>query len=293
MIVEINIRDISKEFCKFWDTAKDKSFEEKSKLWKELYEEPNRDVFDNHLSLFRIVVKDFQLEDRYEYSFNRYNKEIENINAISCVIEEKINETVLKCKELFEVSKDNPMVLNFITMVGLYFGDGWVSTFKDKPTTFFAMERMPSPNNLGIFLAHEITHCIHQNLTEFSDELTLAERLFIEGFAVLSSEILNPGQAPVVYLKLGSDDDAWYELCKKKWQDAKKDIVENLYNTTDEYVAKYFMDGDAPTRSGYTYGYFMVKKLSESYPLSDMIQWKRDRMIEEVEKIINQVQINN
>lgn len=288
--MKVKIRDISNDFCEFWDKSKGKSYNEKVKIWKSVYEEPNRDVFDKHLSLARIFKKDFNLEDRYEHSFKKYENCINKVKSINENIEEKIMETCNACMKLFDIGNDSDLELCFVTMVGLYLADGWVSDFKGRPTTFFAMEYMPKPENVNIFLAHEITHCIHNNISEFGNDLTLAERIFIEGFAVTASKKLCEGRDTYVYIGKSNE---WLIRSMESWEYAKQDVIDNLGNKTDEYTSKYFMGEDnkslkIPARSGYTYGYFLVNKLLEKYTFHEMIKWKSERIIKEVNKeIIN------
>lgn len=44
------IRDISRSFIEFWKRAKNKPVAVQKQLWLELYEGPNRDVFDIYFS---------------------------------------------------------------------------------------------------------------------------------------------------------------------------------------------------------------------------------------------------
>lgn len=66
--MKINIRNISDQFFNYYEKSKKLTFEDKVKLWKKLYEEPNKDIFDAILNLSHNFDKEYKLEYRYEYA---------------------------------------------------------------------------------------------------------------------------------------------------------------------------------------------------------------------------------
>ena len=287
--MKVNIKNISKDFVNYYEQSREKNFDEKSKLWKVLYEKKNKDIFDAYLKLMRIFDKDYRLENRYEHAFNRYNNDYKNIKKVSENIDKYIIETCDKCNELFNL-KNEKLELNFVLLVGLYMVDGWVTEFNNKTTAFFAIEYMKNEDAIKVFLAHEITHNIQNNLIEFG-KITLAERLFIEGIAVAASEELCniKDKAFCIYHNTENANEI-VEKCELQWTNVKLDIIDNLDNKSDEYTSKYF-GGDTgnenlPKRSGYLYGYNIIKELLKTNSFEELLRWNKEKIICEIKKCI-------
>jgi hypothetical protein len=46
-------------------------------------------------------------------------------------------------------------------MVGLFRADAWMAEFRETPTVFFCMEKLPDPGAYEAMVAHETTHLLH------------------------------------------------------------------------------------------------------------------------------------
>lgn len=287
----LNIRNICEDFLKYYEAARGKTFEESEKLWKELYEEPNRDILDTYLGILRIFDPNFKLESQYPYAFNRYDEQYEKIKASIKSINGDIIEKCKECKELFKVKDEEDISLTFILFVALYIADGYIIDYKGKPTAFFAVEKLYTGDTLKIFLGHEVTHNIHRQLSGIKEKCTLAENIFQEGLAVAVSEELCKGQKPAYYIyHANRRAEELTEKAQAAWGVMKEHILQDLHKVGDEHGARYFGGDtgyeDVPCRCGYAYGYSVVKRLLEEYTFEELIRWNSERVVEEVERVI-------
>lgn len=293
--MKTNILNVTNDFLNYYEIAKDLSYEDKVKVWRELYEDKNMDIFVEALKIAHIFYQDYKLEDSYEYAFENYEKAYNKILNVSEEIDGKILNTVNRCVELFQVKDEEIESLDYVVFVGLFMADGWNTIVKGKSTTFFAIENMPVKEEVtNIFLAHEITHGFHTSLVKFNDKGSMAESLFLEGFATVASEWIIKGHEEELYLLCGAkEEENWLNKCVASFAKFKDDIKNNLENENDEYRALYFggRSEGIPYKAGYVYGYYMIKDLLKEYSFSEMIRWDKERIKDEVRKYYDRVEI--
>ena len=287
----LNIRNICEDFLKYYEASRGKTFEEKVKLWKDIYEEPNRDILDTYLSIMRIFDPKFKLESQYPYAFNKYDEHYKEIEESIKSINGDIIEKCKECKELFKVKDEEDVTLTFILFVALYIADGYIIDYKGKPTAFLAVEKLYIGDTLKIFLGHEVTHNIHRQLSGIKEQCTLAEKIFQEGLAVAVSEELCKGHKAAHYIyHANRNAEALAEKAMNGWHVMKEHILKDLHKVGEEHGVRYFGgdtgDEDVTCRCGYAYGYSIVKKLLGQYSFEELVRWNSKRVIEEVERVI-------
>lgn len=111
----VNIKDISGMFCEFWEKAEKLSLKEKKFLWKQIYEVPNKDIFGHLEYIFKLGIKDYDIDNSLEECFERYAPIYGNIKVFSEVIKYEVDKICKACRELFNI---NDLELNFVTMLG-------------------------------------------------------------------------------------------------------------------------------------------------------------------------------
>lgn len=286
--MNINIRDISSTFCSFWEEAHILNFQEQKLMWKQLYEIPNKDIF-NHLDyIFKLSDKNYSIDKDLEKCFQRYSSYYDNIKVISNVINQDIDKICKSCSEVFMI---NDLELNFITMVGQFRSNAFVTPFNGK-TAFYFLEMMPEQRYLYMVLAHEITHLFQfSQLNKEDDELTLAEYIFMEGLACFASGIICPGFSKSEYLYFNLASNQWLIDCEKYLPNLKTEIISNIESTDYFYFTKYFTTNSeygngVPERIGYVLGYDIILYLNKLYSVHELILWHSDEINKKVKSAI-------
>ncbi|MBU3129878.1 DUF2268 domain-containing putative Zn-dependent protease [Clostridium tagluense] len=284
----VNIRDISNMFCNFWEKAHILNFEEQKLMWKQLYETPNKDIFEHFDCIFKLSNKNYSMDNDLKECFKRYPGHYDNIKVLSNVIERYINKICKKCSEVFII---NDLELNFIMMVGQFHANAFVTPFNGT-SSFYFLEQMPEERYLDILLAHEITHLFQfSQLCKEEYEPTIAEHIFMDGLACFVSGIICPGFAKAEYLCFNSESEQWLLDCGKYLPNLKTEIISKIESTDYFYFMKYFT-GDSeynsgiPKRIGYALGYDVIAYLNKSYSLDELILWNSDRINKEVKDAI-------
>lgn len=284
----VNIRDISETFCTFWEKAQKLNFEEQKLMWKQLYEEPNKDIFEHFDYIFKLSNKNYSIDNDLEECFKRYHVHYDNIKALSCVIKGDIDKI---CKRCSDVLKINDLELNFITMIGQFHANAFVTPFNGT-TAFYFLEQMPEQKYLDILLAHEITHLFQfPQLIKEEHEPTIAEHIFMEGLACFSSSIICAGFSKAEYLSFNSKGSQWLFDCEKYLPNLRTELIDNIESTDHFYYMKYFTGNseytsEIPIRIGYALGYNIIAYLNKSYSLDELILWSSNRINKEVKDAI-------
>lgn len=264
------------------------NFQEQKLMWKQLYEIPNKDIF-NHLDyIFKLGDKNYSIDRNLQKCFQRYSSCYDNIKVINKVIKQDIDKICKRCSEVFMI---NDLKLNFITIVGQFHSNAFVTPFNGK-TAFYFLEMLPEQMYLYIVLAHEITHLFQfSQLNKGDEELTLAEYIFIEGLACFASGIICPGFSKAEYLCFNSESNQWLTDCEKYLSNVKTEIINNIESTDYFYSRKYFTiyseyGNEIPKRIGYVLGYDIISYLNKLYSMDKLILWNSNKINKEVKSAI-------
>jgi len=284
----INIKDISNLFCEFWEKSSGLNFEEKKFMWYQLYEHPNDEIFSHLDSIYKKVYKNYSIDNYLGKSFEKYELEYDRIKTLSSVIEHELYEICKSCSCLFKI---NDLELNFITMVGQFHANAFVTPYNGT-TAFYFIEQMPEQRYLDILLAHEITHLFHfSQLKDEQSKTTIAKNIFIEGFACFSSSLICPGFSIAEYFSFDSKSERWLLDCESYLPSIKMEINKNIESIEQLDFLRYFSRNNEstsgmPNRIGYLIGFKVISYLNKSYSLEELILWKADRINKEVKDAI-------
>ncbi len=287
----INIQNIADKFCDFWEKANKLDYEEKKVLWKEIYEIPNKQIFHHLESIYKTVNSNYNVDDSLEACFQRYKSSYKKIRLLSDNIE---NNTANICKSCSEVFNVNDLKLNFITMVGQFNANAFVTPYNGK-TAFYFLEQMPEERYVDILLAHEITHLFHfSKFIGKESKASLAERIFMDGLACFTSSVICPGFTIAEYLNFDSRSNQWLHDCEVALPSIKAEVINNIERLDYNYFLKYFSlnyenMGEIPKRIGYLIGYKVVSHLSKTHSLDELILWDSERVIEEVKEAVSNI----
>lgn len=287
----INIQNIADAFCDFWEKANKLDHEEKKVLWKEIYEIPNKLIFHHLESIYKTVNSNYNVDDSLEVCFERYESSYRKIRLLSCNIENNIAKICKSCSEIFNVSD---LKLNFITMVGQFNANAFVTPYNGT-TAFYFLEQMPEERYVDILLAHEITHLFHfSKFIGKESKASLAERIFVDGLACFTSSVIYPGFTIAEYLSFDSRSSQWVHDCEAALPIIKTEVINNIESVDYSYFLKYFSTncenaGEIPKRIGYLIGYKVVSHLSKTHSLDELILWNSERIIEEVKEAVSSI----
>lgn len=287
MGLKLYIKNISKVFCDFWNRAQELEIQEQKLLWEQIYEEPNKDIFDCLSVILSEGDSVFSFDNKLEECLNIYNRCFGSIKEVNRIIDETIESICKKCSELYKI---DDLELHFIIMVGQFFSNAFVAPYKGNNTAFYFLEKMPEQKYTGVLLAHEITHLFHFSQLIHKDKEynpSLAERIFIEGLACFASSRICPNFTLSEYLWFSSSWEQWVIDCKRKMSYFKDEIFNSIESTDFYYFNKYFV-GDGknkegiPTRIGYLLGYYILENLHKTYSVEEMIRWDSEKIKKEV-----------
>jgi uncharacterized protein YjaZ len=282
--VPVTIENICPDFITFWQAAKSQPLEDQIRLWRELYEEPHRDIFE-------IYYRHWGLPSQITSALARFPQFIPALPSYLRGLDDKIPAIADQCKELFSV---NEFDLNFVIMVGTFSSDGWTTTYHDKSTIFLSLEYITGPPYIEILAAHEASHGFHFLCTpeKLWTDFAVGEASFLEGLAILASTFVCPRRNEIDYLTFGKAGEAWLAECIAGWPDIRLRFSKELEKTDRDIYQAFFAggagDGDIPKRSGYYLGYRLVKRLAQNYSIDELARWSPPRASRELKRLLEQ-----
>lgn len=281
--MKINIINIVDSFVNFWENVQDKEIIEQKNLWESDFRNKHKDIFD-------IYFTNWGSMELLENSLNKYPTSIERIKTNANYINTEINVLNKKLENLFG---EDDLEMNLVIMVGLYSSNGWVTNYNGVETVFIAAEFFDNLDYIAILIVHELAHAYYYNKSKMTkQDQNIAVSMFDEGFATFVSEKIFDGLSENEYLWFGNE---YLEL----WNDFNNNeakvlnFIKNKLNSKDSktYSLLFSMQANSygmPCRSGYGIGYRFVKRLSEKYPLSQMLEWNNKEISNKMEKTLSE-----
>lgn len=260
-----------------------KSANKKFQLWKKLFERSHKDIFNTY---YRWGHKKY-----WPITFKNYDKKYKP----KCI---KINEVETKklipqvLNKLSKVIKSRGS-LPIMLFVGLSLTNGFVDKYKKKYTTFLNLEQYDDSFTLKVFLAHELTHCIHlQNNPSIyywhGNKVNWYNALVLEGVATyLTKKILKISSADALwgnYLNKKERAD-FVQWCEKNKVKLKQQLLRQIDKTKKE--ESQFFGGKKPRgcpyyRTGYFLGLDLVENLLQKMKLKEVIMLKGAKLRKEI-----------
>ncbi|MGE5675952.1 MAG: DUF2268 domain-containing putative Zn-dependent protease [Mycobacterium leprae] len=262
----VRVRNIVPDFVKFFAAAAGKSPAEKRQVWRERYQEPNRDLFDVY---YRKWGDPQYLDD----ALAKFPAVFGQICSLD--VGRSTDHAVAGCRRLFRSPEPE---LDYVAMVGLFCSNGWATVVNGVPTAFFALELLPAQSHLDVLVAHETAHAVHHQLQakEWSAK-SVAIGLLEEGLASFSSSLLCPGLTPHDYFWFGFPRfPDWVEQCEAEWPAIRAGLLEALDEAKPGTYQAFFTGGAGgglPARCGYYAGYRIVADLYQNHSLAEMARW--------------------
>jgi len=253
------------EFLAFWETAAGESRDIQRRLWHELYEEPNRDLFD-------LYYTNWASPDGLDAALDRFSAEAVTIEARAANLPQRITAVARATADFLEQPVPD---LDVQLLVGLFSSDGWVADFRGRRTLFVAVEYLPPYD--AVFLAHECTHLVH-GAAGFDGE-TVAAAVVAEGLAAAVSAELEPGHEAAVYLWMRDGREDWLAECVARKEELSARLRADLDSEDADVYARWFLgksnDSGLPPRSGYFIGRRWMLDLG--VPYRELVSWDYGR----------------
>jgi hypothetical protein len=285
----VRIENICPDFFAFWERAAGRARGEQVDLWRTLYEDRHRDIFDVYYSAYG-------RPDLLGDALERFPHAVPIMRAAMATAEECIARTVPRVALLFE---DLEGELPYVLMVGLFQSDAWATSLRGQPTSFLTLEHVASPRQLEITVAHEAAHTLHQRtalppLNDWVHGGSVAEGLFTEGLAVLASARVVPGATDAEYLNNhGPDGPVWLAACARQWGELRQRILGDLGQVEPAHVRAYFAANKATAaqaglqvRAGYVAGYYILGALNRQHTIAQMARWPATRSVAEIREVL-------
>jgi hypothetical protein len=253
------------DFLAFWEAAAGESREVRRRLWHELYEQPNRELFD-------LYYTSWASPDGLDAALDRFAAEAETIAARATSLPQRVIEAARATADFLEKPVPD---LDVQLLVGLFSSDGWVTDFRGRRTLFLAVEYVPPYDT--VFLAHECTHLVHR-ATGFDGD-TVAAAVVAEGLAVAVSAELESGHGEAVYLWMRDGREDWLAECVAREEELSSRLRADLDSEDPHVYARWFLgrpnESGLPTRSGYFVSRRWIVQLG--VPCRELVSWDYDR----------------
>jgi len=289
----IEIADACADFLRFCDEALDQPPSRQLELWRRLYEEPNRALFDLYYSRYGTRGRAGQVLGRLLAAAPTIRETAPRVAAL-------VERVVPRCATLLGFVEGD---LRYVLMVGLFQSVAWQADFEGRPTSFLALETAPNQDLAAVelALAHETAHALHRLASGIKAEGThVGEGLLCEGVAVLSSMRLCPGWPEAAYLLPlettddGQPRDAWLADCERRGPELRDRLLADLDRDDVGTFAAYFWEANQhaprglPPRSGYVVGRRLVEALVDRHPLVEIVRWPREQAREMIRLALEQ-----
>ena len=261
----MRVDSVVPDFLAFWETAAGEPREAQRRLWHELYEEPNRELFD-------LYYTNWASPDGLDAALDRLPAEAPTIAARAASLPMRIIDAAGTTARFFDRPEPD---LDIQLLVGLFSSDGWVTDFRGRRTLFLAVEYIPPYDD--VFFVHECTHLVHGE-AGFDGE-TVAAGAFAEGLAVAASAELEPGHDEGVYLWMRDGREDWLAECIAREDELRARLRADFDSEDADVYARWFLgrpnDSGLPSRCGYFVASRWIRELGVPYP--ELVCWDYDR----------------
>jgi hypothetical protein len=124
----VRVTSVVPDFLAFLAAAADAPLDRRRALWHELYEEPNRDLFD-------VYYTNWASPKALDAALERFPGEVVRISAGAETLPERVEQAARTTAASLSLPEPD---LDVILLVGLFSSDGWVTELRGRRTLFFA-----------------------------------------------------------------------------------------------------------------------------------------------------------
>jgi hypothetical protein len=267
-LVDISVRDLVPDYLEFERAAEWRTAVERRSLWRVLYAERHRDVFECY---FRNSGEPPDMEA----ALDRLVGSADPFPARARRTKELIRSHAPRVVELLGAGA---VALPYVIMVGLFRSDGWVADLGDTPTGFFAVEQYKDPPWDEVTVVHETAHLGHVALQPepWSDE-QLGLRLMLEGLAIGATHELLPEAPEWAHFNFPPAElAAWLRACAEVEPRVGAQLRQRMTSTDPDERDRYFSPDwlrdarDVPAKVGYYVGAKLVERLRQQLSIAEL-----------------------
>jgi hypothetical protein len=252
------------DFLAFWDAAAGEPREVQRRLWLELYEQPNRELFD-------LYYTNWASPDALDRALDLFPAEAATIGARASTLPQRVDLATRTTANFLERPVPD---IDVQLLVGLFSSDGWITDFRGRQTFFLAIEYLPPYDD--VFFAHESAHLVHRAAGFDGD--TVAAAVVAEGFAVAVSGALFPGHDDGVYLWMRDGREDWLAQCVEREDELRARLRADFDSSDPDVYARWFLgrpnDSGLPPHCGYFVAHRWIRELG--VPYQELVCWNYD-----------------
>jgi hypothetical protein len=156
---------------------------------------------------------------------------------------------------------------------------------------------METPEQLKVFVHHELFHRYHFQVAGFSDDenerAVIWKALWTEGLATFASATLNPGRPLSDALLVPRDLEA---RANPRVREIAKELRANMDLVAPSVFGKYFLYGNRaaseaglPSRSGYYVGYLVARRLGQGRSLNELAHLQGSALRKQVAEALDEL----
>ncbi len=278
----IQIESTTPDFLRFWEQAQNLPADQQKPLWRTLYEDRHREIFDVYYSLWGSPT-------RLDEALARFPQVAPSLKSVTHNLPHRVGWVISRCAGVFDVTVGE---FNFVMMVGAFCANGGAAEFRGKPTSFVALEYFDKPDYVDIKIAHETAHNFHESANPAAwTPHAIAHTLFREGLASLASSVVLPGSLEAEYLWMTANHEDWLAACRARWPEIRRELLAHFDEADADIHARYFLLADQdpilpaeglPSRAGYFAGYRALRALHDRYTVAEMTRWSPEYAAEQV-----------
>ncbi|MEO0113115.1 MAG: hypothetical protein ABIN23_04385 [candidate division WOR-3 bacterium] len=263
------IIDTFDDFLLYWEKAHNKNWEERFKLWQEIYMAKYPELLRKQIESYK-ELDSFWLEKAKKEIFSKLEEflplmKIARRNLF--ILWEPIYYEVLR-----KLNVDFPIV--FVIYVGIGSGAGWATIYKSNLACLLGLEKIAelkwhSKDKLKTLLLHEIGHLVHMKYRKEYKKFEKYEKdplflLYSEGFAKRFVSFISGKE---------KEDKNWVLWCRKH----KKELIREYLNRINykKKVNDFFGDWLNVKGKSFT-GYFLGR---------EFIRWLEEKEGKDIRKI--------
>ena len=267
-VVQVSVRDLVPDFVRFEHEAQRQTAIELRQLWRTLYRERHREVFDCY---FRIGGEPPDLDSVLA--------RLVGTGELFTVRARRTSE-LIRCHapRVLELLDAGATELPYVIMVGVFRSDGWMADLVDTPTAFFAVEQYKDPPWDEVTVVHETAHLVHAALQPepWPDE-QLGLRLMLEGLAINATHELLPDLPEWAHWNFPPAElDAWLRACAEARPRVGAQLRRLMTATDRDERDRYFSPDwlrharDVPPKVGYYVGAQVVARLRQQLSIAEL-----------------------
>jgi hypothetical protein len=263
------LHDSTAVFTEFWDANKDKPAADQVAAFKARV----APAFPGFYKVERF--KNFLTPAQYDERIEKAITEFPTIRAAYMTKAKQFSSDLPKYTATFKAAfPDFQPPEDIYVLHSLGEMDGGFRNIDGKGAMIFGVDtmvRIHGDNNESAFFHHELFHAYHQPILKACDGAGIWANLWMEGMAVYTSDVLNPGATEKeMMLDMPDNMAARTRAVLPQAFAHLENVLDKDDDTTYENLFLFRGKGDLPKRSGYYLGYLIAQDAAKTHSLQEL-----------------------